>query len=333
MRRAAVSVAVILVVIVGVALRGDGGDLQLPPRTVAAEFGSSVGAAAREPLVEAERIAAAIEEPLRLVRHFQRTSEPFPDPLGDALIRSGADLVLSLQPRTRSGAPIPWRDWAETTEDDELGQQLVRIAQDIARRGGVHSVTFHHEPESGQGPFGEAVDYVAAFRNVVAIMRPHGPAELEFSWLATSFGFEREPDDARAAPRYYPRSDVVDWIGVDAYNWFGCRTDTPGEWRRPREVLGSFLAFAGQHPDAKVMIAEIASTEDPADPERKGAWIDDLTNTLRDPALSRVEVVLWFHGPDPDSDRCDWWIDSSPAATAAIRDLAASLRAIPTPVD
>ena len=73
---------------------------------------------------------------------------------------------------------------------------------------------------------------------------------------------------------------------------------------------------------------EVASTEDPTDPSRKGQWIRALADLMADPDTSqRVEFVAWFSVHDRSWPDCQWEYDSSPASTAAMAEAIARFAA------
>ena len=62
-------------------------------------------------------------------------------------------------------------------------------------------------------------------------------------------------------------------------------------------------------------ISEWASNEDAADPGRKGAWITDAAATLK--TWPQIKFVSYYDNGPPGAT-CNWWLDSSSDALAAL---------------
>jgi beta-mannanase len=148
--------------------------------------------------------------------------------------------------------------------------------------------------------------FIAAWRHVHDVF-----ADLPVSWAwtptADAFG-------GGQADQWYPGDQYVDWIGADGFNGYGCGVTTA--WRELADIFGDFYAW-GKGRDKPLMIAETGSTEDPADPGRKGRWFDNATRTLAT-RMPNVEAVVYFHA----AKRCEWRADSSPESLAGFRRMA-----------
>ncbi|MEZ5411292.1 MAG: hypothetical protein R2761_24900 [Acidimicrobiales bacterium] len=284
---------------------------------------------------ERERVAAATGVALPVVRVFARWDSPFPTADQEALLDAGRLLHLSVRPRTDAGRTIGWGELAAAGPDTAVGEELDRWARAVgaageraAANGGRLYLTFNHEPETTESAgHGTEAEYRAAWRAVVARVRsaPGGSA------VRTVLVLNRGTFASGAADAWWPGDDVVDVVGVDAYNWFDCQA-APGAairpWATPAELLAPALAFARAH-GKPLAVPETASTEDPADPEAKAAWILDLARTLADPAIApQIEYAAWFSGQDASWPRCRWAWDSSPASARA---MAAALRWLTRP--
>jgi hypothetical protein len=182
------------------------------------------------------------------------------------------------------------------------GPVLLRYAYEMdgpANRDWIHS-----------GP-----DYVAAWRHVHDLF-----AGLPVAWVwapnASAF------DHPAAVEAYWPGDRYVDWIGADAYNWYGCRNRT--DWRGFGQLFGSFYDW-GSKRDKPLMIPETGSTEDPANPTRKRDWYVAAGGALKD--MPRVRAVVFFDSSNP----CPWWVDSSRQSLDGFRTLAGQslLRSLP----
>lgn len=302
------------------------GQLGPRPAGLVAPLGMAADAAERD------RVQAATGVALPVVRVFARWDTPFPTADQQALLDAGRIVHLSVRPRTDGGRSISWADIAA---GGTVGEELDRWAQAIgvaaeraAANGGRLYVTFNHEPEATDSDgHGTTADYRAAWRAFVARVRAApGGAEAR-----TVLVLNRGTFASGQAEAWWPGDDVVDVVGVDAYNWFDCQA-APGAparpWVAPADLLAPALTFARAHA-RPLAVPEIASTEDPTDPSAKAAWILDLARTLADPAVGPdVEYAAWFPGHDAAWPRCRWAWDSTPASAQA---MASALAWLDTP--
>jgi len=150
--------------------------------------------------------------------------------------------------------------------------------------------------------------FVAAWRRIHRLFRSTGASNAVWVWSPNEASFPNEPWNQPES--YYPGDDVVDWVGIDGYNW-GAVNASSG-WRTFADIFRPvYTKYAGRKP---VMVAETASTEAGGD---KAAWINTLHRSLAE-EFPAVRALIWFHS----HKETDWRVDSSPAALEAFRNLA-----------
>ncbi|HLZ38045.1 MAG TPA: PKD domain-containing protein [Mycobacteriales bacterium] len=142
---------------------------------------------------------------------------------------------------------------------------------------------------------------------------------MVWTWTMAPSSFRRPPVGA-GADGYYPGDDVVDWLALDAYNWYGCGPGKPTAWRSLAEVVGPFRTWSLPHGKPQ-MLAEWGSSEDPADPQRKANWLREAMSTLA--GWPEFKAASYFH----TFGNCAWWVDSSPASERAFVEIAAAAAA------
>ncbi len=109
---------------------------------------------------------------------------------------------------------------------------------------------------------------------------------------------------------YYPGDDVVDWVGLDAYNWGA--SSSCCIWTSFSDLVSSpYQDYAGKKP---MMLPETASAEVGGD---KGAWITAMHQDLKT-TYTEIKGVVWFD----INKETDWRIASSPSALAAYKAMA-----------
>jgi hypothetical protein len=283
------------------------------PAGAGVRFGVAVEGADPGQLAEIEDRAGA---EVGVVRVFARWDTQFPSSDHLALAGSGRRLHLSVRPRTDGGVVVPWADIAAATPGSDVFDRLQEWTRLAGSFGSELYFTLNHEPETGDSaPNGTAGEFVAAWRATVQLLRANGGEEVK-----TVLVLGRGPYADGTVAAWYPGDDVVDVVGVDLYNWYGCQgTDRP--WAAPAELLQPAADFASAR-GKPLAIPEVASTEDPEDPTRKAGWIADLGEAVASPDLAeRLEFVAWFSVHDDSWPDCAWEYDSSPASARALAAL------------
>jgi hypothetical protein len=267
------------------------------------------GATAQEALLTFE---ALIDRTVDLDRQYRTLDDDFPGAHEVWSAEGGRTPLVSITSRLGSGEIIPWADVADPSDPRAapLVDDLVARLRDFDH---PVLVIFHSEPEEDPA-YGSPADYVAAFRRVVDAAR-EGGAAATWVWSLGSGAFPTEAD------AWYPGDDWVDWIGVSGFNSFG---DGETRWRTFPSIFAPFREWALPH-GRPLLVTTTASAENlsalPDAPRSKATWILEALATLED--WPEIQGFVWFQGPGPDANR-QWAADSSPAALAAFRELAAA---------
>jgi hypothetical protein len=259
-----------------------------------------------------ERFEERIGRKLDLHRLFLRWDDPATGAAAD--VARGRTPILSIQPARRNGTRLTWAAVASGRHDADI----VRQARAIAALDAPVFLTFNHEPDFSPG-FGTPGEYVAAWRHYVGVFRAEGVRNVAWTWTMAPSSFRRPPVGA-GADAYYPGDDVVDWLALDAYNWYGCGPGKPTAWRSLAEVVSPFRTWSLPH-GKPLMLAEWGSSEDPADPQRKANWLRDAMTTLA--GWPEFKAASYFH----TFGNCAWWVDSSAPSERAFVEIAAGATA------
>lgn len=265
-----------------------------------------------DPDTLAELIDTTGAEP-SVIRVFARWDTPFPAANHQALLDAGYPIHLSVRPRTDGGLVIPWADLATAADDDQIIVQLREWLATVAAHEGQIRFTLNHEPETTDSAAnGTAEDFVAAWRRLAQVRDEVADADT----VPLVFVITRGSYATGQVDNWYPGDDVVDLIGVDAYNWYTCQ-GTDREWIEPEPLLAPAIEFAIER-GKPLAIGEIGSTEDPRDPSRKADWIDALDTYLHtEQAIEHIAFVAWFSVHDRGWPDCNWAYDSSPLSIEA----------------
>lgn len=266
------------------------------------------------------KVESEIGHHLAFTRDFLLWNDPFPTAFEDWLGQRGTEPMISVKSALSNGTQIQWSALASAQPGSTLYQQIVSWADRIRDYGYPVYFTFNHEPEAAasQG-MGTPADYIAAWRHIHDVFATEGASNVKFMWIMTDWSFRVPPSDRRYAWDWYPGDAYVDGIAADAYNWFTCRS-AGGQWAPLAKTISGFVTFGAQHPSKPMWLTEFASVEDPADGTRKADWITTAQSLLQQPAYSQIAGVAYFN--INANKKCVWPIETSAAATAAMRTLA-----------
>jgi hypothetical protein len=102
-----------------------------------------------------------------------------------------------------------------------------------------------------------------------AFVGEQGVTNAAWTWVMTPTGFTETANTP--AGDFYPGDDVVDWLALDPYNWYGCAPAVPTAWQSMAQAAGPFRTWPQPH-GKPLMLAEWGFVEDPAGPGRRADW-------------------------------------------------------------
>lgn len=231
-----------------------------------------------------------------LHRIFRNWSDPVPGELERWTIANGHTPVISFK------TDLQWAAFAKGDGD----AQLSAIAAGYAALGVPVFGMFDQSPENTpeQGTPG---DFAAAYRHVVETFRTAGVTNV--AWIFNL----KSPSFPGRADQFYPGDDVIDWIGVAAYN-FGINNDG-GRWVPFEDLIAGFITWGGAR-GKPLFVSEWASEEDLSQPGRKGMWIEDAKLAIQRLPQVRAMSAQWVEANTLA-------FDSSPSSLEAFRAFAA----------
>lgn len=253
-------------------------------------------------------LEAAVGRKLDLHRVYARWDDELPSANLTADIARGRTPVLSILPQRSDGSKVSWGSIAHGSQDAVIAEQ----ADAIADLNAPLFVVFHHEPDQAQG-FGTPAEFVAAWQHYASVFESRGAGNVAWTWTMTPASFGSQTVGA-GADAFYPGDDVVDWLALDAYNWFGCKAGKPTAWRSLATIIDPFRAWSSGH-GKPLMLAEWGSVEDPSQPMRKGNWLRGAIDELRD--RPEFKAAVYFHA----LGSCSWWLDTSDASLDAFAEV------------
>jgi hypothetical protein len=272
-------------------------------------------------LVDAQRrFERMIDDTLRATRVFLRWDSSFPNDQVRWLKRKNRIIVLSVRAVRQDGSLVPWASIAAAEPGSDTYSVMTEWARGIRAFDRHIYFIFNHEPEAAaNSSLGSSADFVAAWRKLVQVFRQERVRNVSWTWTMTDWAFQTT--DERAANNWYPGDDYVDVIGADLYNSASCSSEGM-PWRTFREKLKPIRAWARMHPGKPIILPEWASTEDPAEPGRKAAWLREARDLLKLKAWHLVRMVMYFQTINPAKPACHWPVDSSDSSLRAFSALA-----------
>jgi hypothetical protein len=173
------------------------------------------------------------------------------------------------------------------------GQILLRFAQEM---NGPWFPQRSADPEA----------FVAAWIRYVRIFREFGADNVAYVWTPSV-----EIGVARPFEPFFPGARYVDYVGLDGYNWGRSHS------RSFSEVFAAGYSRLTELSDKPVVIGETASAPGPGKP----TWIRDGFLRELPQSFPAIKAVVWFSNDLSSDGQRDWRIETSPAATAAWREV------------
>ncbi len=273
-------------------------------------LGVSVSDPGRAPALE--RYVSEVGQKPAVVMWFQSFDEPlYYSDQRTAVDGLGALPMISWEP-VQDGRGIPLAQIASGAIDSYLRAAAVAAA---AWHRPIF-IRFAPEMNLANQPWGPGVEgntpnaYVAAWRHIVTLFRNSGATNVRWVWAPNVDCGGRCPFDS-----FYPGDRWVDWAALDGYNYGPINGN---EWMSLVETFGSSYDDITALTAKPLMITETASAELGGN---KAAWITQAFLYGIPTHLPRVRAVVWWQHDDQGAD---WRVDSSPAALASFRAVAAS---------
>lgn len=256
-----------------------------------------------------------------VVREFLYWNSPFPDSFHSWLRETGRTLLLSVRSRLSNGTDIRWQSIIDAQPGSALYTDIEGWADRIKSYGSPIYFTFNHEPESGaSSSMGEAPQFIAAWRKIHDIFDARNVTNAKFQWIMTDYAFWVGAQARNHGPDWFPGEDYVDAMGIDAYNWYRCRTGINTAWKSLEQIIRPFRDFGAAYPDEELWLTEWATTEDPAVPGRKAQFYADAQALFQRPDYAQFVGISYFDTRGQGA--CQWYPDSSATSVSAFRTMA-----------
>ena len=110
---------------------------------------------------------------------------------------------------------------------------------------------------------------------------------------------------------YYPGDDVVDWVGLDGYN-FGDHHDKWHAWSTYQKIFEPTIR-AAQAWGKPLLISEVGCADD----GRKAEWMKNFLQTVS--ADDRIRAFIYFNYDKRRGGEPNWRIGSDPKTLEVFR--------------
>ena len=174
-------------------------------------------------------------------------------------------------------------------------------------------------------------DYIKAWRYIHDRFAKDGNTNAVWVWCPVSLDFYppsgQTSTDPNLAPNhainpvgaqpYYPGDDVVDWMCADGYNWAPNKPGT--RYESFQELFQAFYDWSLPH-NKPLMVGETGVQEN--NPGDKAKWINAMHVSLTQ-HYPNIVAWLYFDTQNANGLNNEWWLESSPEAYQAWKDMAA----------
>jgi endoglucanase len=155
----------------------------------------------------------------------------------------------------------------------------------------------------------------AVWKYVVDRFKDLGATNAEWLWTPHGPSIDLTTEEWNEVKNYWPGTEYVDWIGLDAYNFYP--KDPWGNKRPYRDFDNCFRELynkckvLGNQP---IIIAEFGTGEFEYEGKTKADWIAEAFAKIKKD-YPRIKMFTWFH----INKEHDWRVNSSPEALASFR--------------
>ena len=272
-----------------------------------------------------------IDHPIGAVCWFPTWDEEFPSEACQAAQRHGAIPMVtweifwpSIDPNNTSGTgPEGYRGFNEVLAGN-YDDYIDRYAGEAKRFGRRVLIRFMHEfngnwyvwsGNKNGGADGGAEKVVAVWKYVVDRFNQVGADNVKWLWVPHGPSIDLNTESWNDVANYWPGDEYVDWIGLDAYNFYP--KDPWGNGRPFRDFDNCFRELYGACAmlgDQPMMIAEFGTGEFEHEGQSKADWITDTFQKIK-AEYPRIRIFTWFN----INKELDWRVNSSPETLEAFQ--------------
>lgn len=243
-------------------------------------------------------------------------ANPFPKSFVDSVISLGSMPMITWQP-DQDISPSNSESVLTTITSGAQDAYIKSWADSAKAENHTIYVRLMHEMNGNWYPWGYGVNgntptmYVNAFQHVVKIFQNEGANNVQFIWCVSTSSANSTSTKVDANDKdFFPGDNYISWVAMDGYN----RSQTnPKSFSDIFSSTYSTLTNISQRP---VMIPEVATVEDPNNPNAKADWITTtFLNTVPN-NFPKIKAILYF---DSKGNGFTYQIDTSQITLNAIK--------------
>ncbi|MDJ0029626.1 glycosyl hydrolase [Gordonia alkanivorans] len=273
-------------------------------------FTPTVTGTGESTITSTDRLASLAGYKPNFVHLFAAIPDSLPVATLDLIRGSGATPILTLEPWD----PSKGRDQSSfslaTIAAGQHDSDLSRWAAQLAAWPHPVLLRFAQEMNGTWYPWSIGTsqntpyDYRAAWSRMHSIIRDKAP-HVQFVWAPNAI-----TEGTRDFTDCYPGDGVVDYLGLDGYNW----GQSPGhQWQSAHKLFSESLKALGKLSSNRPTLITEVGCADGTTPNLKAEWITDFFRVIE--SAPNVLGFIWFQ---MDKER-DWRFNSSPTSTESFR--------------
>jgi beta-mannanase len=195
-------------------------------------------------------------------------------------------------------------------EEGKLDAFFAKWAREAAAYGHPVILRFGFEMNGDWFAWGRQPErFKKVWRHVHAIVRANRADNI--SWMFAPNVLSPGQDPKEHLYPYYPGDDVVDWVGLDGYN-FGDHHDKWHAWSTYQKIFEPTIR-AAQAWGKPLLISEVGCADD----GRKAEWMKNFLQTVS--ADDRIRAFIYFNYDKRRGGEPNWRIGSDPKTLEVFR--------------
>ncbi len=267
-------------------------------------------------------LEAMVGRKLAIVHDYTGWLSIFPSASEKTAVAGGRILYVDWTARNfQTGRPAA--TWAKVASGALDGHIKAEAAALKAFRRPI-MISFQGEPEGkAQKTYGNAADYVAAWRHIHKVFAAVGVHNVVWVWDVTG----DVSDYGSVYHKWYPGDTFVNWIMWDPYNWYGCNNANTHTWKSFSDIVSPMYKWLkansgkpgnGDYLSKPWGLAEFGTVEG-ATPTAKAKWFEDAVKAAQT-QFPRLKALVYFDSFDRTNGRvCDWTVNTSSKSLTGYR--------------
>lgn len=262
---------------------------------------------------ELSQLESLLKKPIKVISIFKQFGHPSNHDLVEADLQyiksTGKSLLIAWEPWNPTEGMQQSRNYLVDIASGAFDSYIEKFAQDVKTFSNPVTIRFGHEMNGNWYPWGnKPEEYKNAYRHIVQIFRLANIPNVHWMWSVNAENIPASP--ISEIGKYYPGNDMVDWIGIDGFN-FGNKGEA-SSWRSFSDIFLTSYKYIASTYAKPISLSELASAEEGGS---KAEWIKNMLNSALQNQFPLVQELIWFN----INKEADWRINSSPSSLQAFQ--------------